>query len=361
MNPEPDFWKGRRVLITGHTGFKGAWLTLWLARLGADVTGLSLPPEVSPNLFTLAVRPHHATSIFRDIRDLAATLSAVAEVRPEIVFHLAAQSLVPRSYRDPVATYATNIMGTVHVLEAIRRTDSVRAIVVVTSDKCYENVESHQPYSEDAPLGGTDPYSSSKSCAELVTRAYRTSFFSNAGEPRCNVATARAGNVIGGGDWSDDRLIPDLVRAVSADTSAAIRNPAAVRPWQLVLEPLAGYLMLAERLASGRGHEFAEAWNFGPSEEDCRPVSYLIERFLAGWGNASRWYPAPTGDAPETHILKIDASKAAARLGWQPRVRLDAAIDWTLDWYRQEIGGADAEAISMDQIDRYEETRVFPG
>ena len=301
MSPSSAFWHDRRVLVTGHTGFKGAWLSLWLSRLGARVTGLALAPETSPSLFTLAGLAERVDSRLGDIRSRAIVDAVVAESRPEVVFHLAAQALVRRSYADPVATYETNVMGTAHVLEAARRADGLRAVVVVTSDKCYENREWWWPYREDDALGGYDPYSSSKGCAELVTAAWRRSYFGGPASP-AGVASARAGNVIGGGDWAEDRLVPDCMRAFGTSTPVVIRRPAAVRPWQHVLEPLAGYLLLAERLAEGPG--FAEAWNFGPSVDDARPVSWVVDRLVRFWGGDARWahdgseQPHEAGPAP---------------------------------------------------------------
>lgn len=354
MNLDSRFWKDRRVLITGHTGFKGAWLTLWLSRLGASVTGLALPPMTDPNLFSLALRPHHVTSVFGDIRDLPAVLDCFATAQPEIVFHMAAQALVRPSYQDPIGTYATNVMGTAHVLEAIRATTSVDAVVVVTSDKCYQNREWYWSYREDEPMGGHDPYSSSKGCAELVAAAYRSSFFAENAQRRCRIATARAGNVIGGGDWSADRLVPDLIRSFIGRASAEIRSPAAVRPWQHVLEPLCAYIALAEHIASDKGDEYAEAWNFGPAEEDCRPVAYLADRLTSSWGGGAGWHRSDKVHPPEATFLKVDASKARARLGWKPRMRLETALDWTAQWYRRQADGANAEVITMEQIAAYE-------
>ncbi|MDE3749492.1 CDP-glucose 4,6-dehydratase [Methylobacterium radiotolerans] len=351
-NPDPEFWSGRRVLVTGHTGFKGAWLSVWLARLGAQVTGFALAPETEPSLYTLALADQ-VDSRMGDVRDLAALSACVADTQPEVVLHLAAQALVRPSYSDPVGTYASNVMGTVHLLEAVRACPSVRAVVIVTSDKAYENREWVWAYREDEPMGGRDPYSNSKGCAELVTSAYRASFFGSAGHP-ARIASARAGNVIGGGDWSMDRLIPDMVRAFGRGEPVQIRSPGAVRPWQHVLEPLSGYLRLAEVLCEQDGTRYAEGWNFGPADEDCRPVSEVVARLAQGWGEGVRWQLASGIHPHEATFLKVDASKARAHLGWDRRLRLAEALDWTGMWYRAQAQGADASELTRDQIARYE-------
>lgn len=351
MSPDPAFWSGRTVLLTGHSGFKGSWLTLWLERLGARVVGLSLEPAATPNLFDLAVRGL-ARDVFADVRDARAVADCVDEARPSVVLHLAAQALVRPSYADPVGTYAANVMGTVHLLDAVRLARGVEAVVVVTSDKAYENREWAWAYREVEAMGGHDPYSSSKGCAELVAAAYRASFFEGPGGPR--VATARAGNVIGGGDWSVDRLVPDLVRAFAEGRSVEIRSPHAVRPWQHVLEPLAGYLALAERLAADGGEGFAEAWNFGPADEDCRPVSAVVDRLGRAWGEGAAWHLSPGPHAHEASFLKVDSSKARARLGWERRLGLDQALAWTAAWYKHHGEGGDAAALARAQIARYE-------
>jgi CDP-glucose 4,6-dehydratase len=348
-NPNPEFWSGRRVVVIGNTGFKGSWLSLWLHRLGARVGGLSLPPPTEPSLFALTGLPDLVPTRYGDIRDLGTIRSAFRELQPDTVFHLAAQPLVRRSYREPVETYATNVMGTVHVLEAIRSVPSVRGVIVVTSDKCYEDRDWPWAYRETEAMGGHDPYSSSKGCAELVTAAYRRSFLSSIG-----VATARAGNVIGGGDWAEDRLLPDCIRALGAGNAIAIRNPAAVRPWQHVLEPLCGYLKLAERLdADAAG--FGDAWNFGPAEQEARPVAWIASRIIERWGDGATWFHA-TDDAPhEAATLKVDAARARERLGWAPRLRLDDALAWTVGWHRRLAAGEPALALTDQQIARYSE------
>jgi CDP-glucose 4,6-dehydratase len=352
VNPSPDFWRGRSVLITGDTGFKGSWLSLWLNSLGAKVIGFALSPNTEPSLYRLAFKDHKERH-YSDIRNLDSVCECVKSTRPEIVFHMAAQSLVRPSYQDPVETYATNVMGTVHILEAIRMTESVEAAVVVTSDKCYDNREWHWAYRETEPLGGRDPYSNSKACAELVASAYRTSFFETRPRRRCNVATARAGNVIGGGDWSRDRLIPDIVRSFGKGESVEIRSPHAIRPWQHVLEPLSGYIRLAECLASKEGAAFAEAWNFGPVETDCRPVSDVVDRLAAMWANGARWHLSDKPHPHEAGFLKVDASKARTRLGWNSRLDLDMALAWTIDWYQAQLKGEEAASITVAQIARY--------
>lgn len=347
---EAQFWRGKRVLVTGHTGFKGAWLAAWLARSGASVTGVALAPETSPNLFDLLGLARSVDSRLRDIRDLEAIQGIFRAVKPEVVFHMAAQALVRRSYADPIGTYATNLMGTVHVLEAARATDAVRAVVNVTSDKCYENLETQHAYRETDAMGGHDPYSSSKGAAELITSAYRRSFFAREGKL---LASARAGNVIGGGDWSEDRLIPDCVRAFSAGKPVVIRNPLAVRPWQHVLEPLSGYLALAERLASGDA-AYAEGWNFGPGESDSAPVERVVNDVVRLWGGGARWEQDRTAQPHEAHLLRLDAGKAREKLGWKPRLALGEALAWTVDWYRKVAGGADAPELVVAQIGAYE-------
>jgi CDP-glucose 4,6-dehydratase len=352
-NPDRAFWKGRRVFVTGHTGFQGSWLVLWLSDLGADVVGFSLPADNPPNLFPHARNPPHVQSVWGDVRDPAAIAQALSAAAPSVVVHLAAQALLPRSYRDPVETFATNVLGTVHLLEAIRTTGTVQAAVLVTSDKCYRNPGTSEPFAEDAVLGGSDPYGSSKACAEIAIGAYRASFMGAREPSACRIASVRPGNVIGGGDWSENRLMPDLVRAAQDDLPVSIRNPDGVRPWQHVLEPLYGYLLLAERLCGPDGTGFAEAWNLGPADDDCRPVSFIVERFASAWGRAMSTGPARQGAMLEADALRIDSTKAIARLGWRPRLKLEAAIDWTAEWHRRYLNGEPPELIALDQIHRY--------
>ncbi len=354
MVMEPRFWRGKRVFITGHTGFKGGWLSLWLQRLGAEVSGFALPPATDPNLFELAGVSEGMSSVIGDVTDIAALRSAIERSRPEVVFHLAAQSVVRLSYERPVETYATNVIGTVNLLECLRSCESVRAAIVVTSDKCYENREWVWGYRENEPMGGHDPYSSSKACAELVTAAYRAAFFApgGAGASAVAVASARAGNVIGGGDWTKDRLIPDIMRSIASGRPVPIRNPGAVRPWQHVLEPLGGYLTLAERMLAD-GSAFAEAWNFGPADQDSRPVSWIVNRLAQEWGPEVRWEIERAVQPHEAHYLKLDSAKAAARLGWTPRWNLDTALRRITFWYKAYLAGEDLRRVTENQIQEY--------
>jgi CDP-glucose 4,6-dehydratase len=348
--PSPTFWSGKRVLVLGHTGFKGAWLSLWLRRLGAKVSGLSLPPEHS-SLFSTAGMEKLVDNRIADIRELNSVIAIMQEAQPEIVFHLAAQSLVRQSYREPVETYATNVMGTVHVLAAANTVQSVRSVIVVTSDKCYENREWLWAYRENEPMGGHDPYSSSKGCAELVTAAWRKSFCGSE-KRRLGIASARAGNVIGGGDWAADRLIPDCIRALSSGQVIAIRNSNSTRPWQHVLDPLCGYLILAERLTDNP-NLYGEAWNFGPAEADAQTVGSIADRVVGLWGDKARWERI-SGDAlHEASFLAVDAAKARVRLGWSQTLRLDEGIAWCISWYKKFLAGEPALLLTEQQIDRY--------
>ena len=349
-----EFWDGKRVLITGHTGFKGGWLSLWLQSLGARVVGYALAPPTHPNLFEVARVGAGMTGIIGDVRDLAHLHSVFERHQPEIVFHMAAQPLVRYSYSNPVETYATNVMGTVNLLEAVRQTASVKAVINVTSDKCYENREWVWGYRENEPMGGFDPYSSSKGCAELVTSAFRNSFFNAADSQRHGVAlaSARAGNVIGGGDWAEDRLVPDVMRALPAGKAIVIRNPHAVRPWQHVLEPLSGYLLLAQKLWES-GQEFADAWNFGPTDRDAQPVSRLVEQITALWGGDARWV-LDNGEHPhEAHYLKLDCSKAREQLLWEPRWDLEHTLMAVVAWYQAHHSGSDMQTFTLGQIEDY--------
>lgn len=333
LDVNTEFWKGKRVLLTGHTGFKGSWLSVWLQKMGAEVAGFALPPGPCESLFELAsVGRLVETSVFADIRDLEPLSDLMVRFRPEIVFHLAAQSLVRLSYSQPLETYRVNVMGTVNLLEAVRRTDGCRVVVVVTSDKCYENSEWAWGYRECDPLGGHDPYSSSKGCAELITAAYRRSFFGR-GLHTAAIATARAGNVIGGGDFSKDRLVPDLMTSLATGDPLKVRNPDAVRPWQHVLEPLSGYLLLAERLWTDP-QTYSQSWNFGPSQDDARSVRWLVERICALWGKEPRWEVDARPAPHEAHVLTLDSAKARAMLGWHPRWALDTALRAVVDWYQ---------------------------
>jgi CDP-glucose 4,6-dehydratase len=356
MSVQEDFWRGKRVFLTGHTGFKGSWLSLWLQNLGAELQGFALAAPTEPNLFTEASVGHGMAHIDGDIRDLTYVQRAVAAFRPEIVIHMAAQPLVRRSYAEPVDTYATNVMGTVNVLESVRHTSSVRVVVNITTDKCYENDERAGGYREEERIGGDDPYSSSKGCSELVTSAYRRSFFQNGGPA---MASARAGNVIGGGDWGKDRLVPDILRAFDRNEPVVIRNPQSTRPWQHVLEPLSGYLTLAQKLWD-RGGEFAEGWNFGPHDEDAQSVQWIVERLVADWGRSSRWQLDHGTHPYEARYLKLDISKALVRLGWQPRWRLDEALRHVVTWHQAWVAGEDVRALCLQQIGQYTSTRLPP-
>lgn len=353
MAGQGTFWQGRRVLVTGHTGFKGAWLSLWLKQLGAEVTGYALLPPSNPSLFEALGLAQAIRHVHGDIRDQAALAEAMRVSGADTVFHLAAQSLVRPSYRDPVETYDVNVMGSLKVLECVRRAGGVKAVVMVTTDKCYRNNEWAWGYREIDPLGGHDPYSSSKGAMELMVDSYRSSYFpaSTYTAHGTAVATVRAGNVIGGGDWSEDRLVPDLVRAFSSGGIARIRNRHAIRPWQHVLQPLRGYLTLAERLAAS-GPAYAEAWNFGPSESDCRPVGALAKTVMGLWGEANL-VDETEPDAPhEAHFLKLDSAKAQSRLGWRPSCGLEEALRMTVEWYRVFYQGGDVRSLSLSQIDR---------
>jgi CDP-glucose 4,6-dehydratase len=346
-----SFWRDRKVLITGHTGFKGGWLALWLGSLGAKVHGFSLAPPTEPNFFTTAeVREGLAGHTLGDIRDLGQLTHALQAAAPEIVLHLAAQPLVRASYADPVQTYATNVLGTVHVLEAVRQCPSVRAVVNVTTDKCYENREWVWPYRESDPVGGHDPYSSSKACAELVTGAYRRSFLAHSGVA---IATARAGNVIGGGDWAVDRLLPDFFRAAQSRQPLQVRHPQAIRPWQHVLEPLCGYLLLAEALLE-TGQAAAEAWNFGPNETDARSVDWLLSQLVTLMPGTS-WLQQGVGQVHEAGTLKLDSAKARSRLAWSPRWSLTQALERTVEWHLACVAGAPMRGTSLRQIAAHQE------
>jgi CDP-glucose 4,6-dehydratase len=348
---DPDFWKGRRVLLTGHTGFKGAWLSLWLQSLGAKVTGFSNDVPTQPSLYELAKVGEGMESIEGDVRDPEALAAAMSVAEPEVVIHMAAQSLVRRSFAEPRETYETNVMGTVNVLDGVRvHGKGVRAIVNVTSDKCYENREWEWGYREHEPMGGFDPYSSSKGCAELVTAAFRRSFFAGADGPR--LASARAGNVIGGGDWGAERLVPDIMRAALAGEQVRVRNPNSIRPWQHVLNPLSGYLVLAQAL--WEGPESAEGWNFGPADEDARPVGWIVQRIAALWPEDLRSIEDDGPHPHEARYLKLDSSKARARLGWRPGLDLEQTLASIVDWYRELRSGADMRAVTLGQIEAFQ-------
>jgi CDP-glucose 4,6-dehydratase len=350
-----SFWKGRRVFLTGHTGFKGSWLSLWLNALGADVTGYALEPPTQPSLFDQAGVSHAVKSLCADIRDFSRLKSAIAESRAEVVIHLAAQSVVRRGYEDPIETYSSNVMGTVHLLEALRQLEQPCVVVNVTSDKCYQNKDWVWGYRESDPLGGHDPYSNSKACAELVALAYCDSYFhgDSSGRFKTALASARAGNVIGGGDWTRDQLIPDLMRSFLDNKPCLIRNPSAIRPWQFVLEPLHGYLMLAERLAEDPSR-YASAWNFGPVEADARPVCWIADTLSQLWGGSASWRNDAAVHPKEDLCLRLDVSKAKTDLAWQPVIPLVKSLDWIIEWYRAFQAGSDLGLLTRTQIEHYE-------
>ncbi len=353
---DSSFWKGKLVFLTGHTGFKGGWLSLWLSFMGAKVTGYALAPNTNPNFFEVAkVADDLEQSHIADIRDLEKLQKAIADAKPEIVIHMAAQPLVRYSYINPVETYATNVMGTVHVLESIRHVDSVRAAVIVTTDKCYENKEWVWGYRENEPMGGYDPYSNSKGCAELVTSAYRQSYFSpeKYSKHQVAIASARAGNVIGGGDWSEDRLIPDAIKAFEANETLLIRNPLATRPWQHVLEPLSGYLKLAQALYE-KGPTFTSGWNFGPRDQDNRSVEEVINILISDWGYSARWQEEYQEQPHEAALLKLDISKAQSKLGWNPKWNLEVAIHKTVQWQKLLYEKENMQKVSLAQIEEYQ-------
>jgi CDP-glucose 4,6-dehydratase len=350
-----SFWRARRVFITGHTGFKGGWLSLWLQSLGADVTGYALDPPSTPSLFEAARVGDGITSVIGNLDDRPALRRALAQARPEIVFHLAAQPLVHAGYDDPVETYRTNVLGTVHLLDALRRMQGVHAVVNVTTDKCYENRDWPWGYRETDALGGFDPYSSSKACSELATDSFRSAFFPphRYSDHGVALATARAGNVLGGGDWGRDRLVPDVIRAINDGQAVRIRRPDAIRPWQHVLEPISGYMTLAERLCLD-GPSFTGGWNFGPVDADAQPVRWIVENLVQLWGPPAHWELDTRSHPHEARFLRLDCSKAAAELGWRPRLRLAQGLEWLVEWHRAHAAGADVRALCLDQIARFE-------
>jgi CDP-glucose 4,6-dehydratase len=351
---DPSFWQGRKVFLTGQTGFKGSWLSVWLHQLGAKVSGYALNPPTNPNMFESCRISQLVHSTIGDVRDAAMLANAVAAAEPEIIFHLAAQPLVRKSYQEPVETFSVNVMGTVNLLESARTIGSVRAVINVTTDKCYENKEWLWGYREIDPLGGRDPYSSSKACSELVTASYRASFFHGDGNCRKgSIATARAGNVIGGGDWSADRLIPDCIRAFARGDRILVRNPGAQRPWQHVLEPLSGYLTLAEAMFRD-GQAYAESWNFGPDDRDMRPVEWIVESLCSKWGEGAGYSIAQEQGPHEAGILKLDSTKARSHLGWRSRWGIETALSKVIDWHKAFIRQDDLASICREQISEYE-------
>jgi len=346
---DPSFWRGKRVLVTGHTGFKGSWLSLWLQSMGSSLRGIALVPPTEPALFDIAHVADGMEHSITDIRNYYAVKSEMDEFKPEIVIHMAAQPLVRLSYAQPIETYMTNVMGTLHVLEAARHCGTVKVIVNVTTDKCYENQEWAWSYRENDPMGGHDPYSSSKGCVELVSSSYRRSFLKDAG---IAIATARAGNVIGGGDWASDRLVPDILRSLEVNEPVLIRNPHAVRPWQHVLEPLSGYLLLAERLYT-RGQADAEGWNFGPLDEEARSVHWIVQHLCDKWSNSASWILSPGNHPHEANFLKLDISKARQRLNWAPRWSIETSIQHVIDWQKAWLDGQDMRTHCLRQISTY--------
>ncbi len=345
-----SFWKDKKVFLTGHTGFKGSWLSLWLQNMGAIVKGYSLDVKTKPALFLQANVSEKMESVIGDIRNLKQITESMVSFNPDILIHMAAQPLVRLSYQEPVDTYTTNVIGTVNVFEAARKCSDLKAIVSVTSDKCYENKEWEWGYRENEPMGGHDPYSSSKGCAELVTSAYRRSFFNS--EDTASLASARAGNVIGGGDWADDRLIPDILRAFEKSESVLIRNPLSTRPWQHVLEPLSGYLVLAQNLFLN-GDNFAEGWNFGPKDEDCKPVSWVLDKMVKYWGNNASWDLDKNNNPHEAGFLKLDCSKAFNRLKWEPKWNLQLTLKSIVDWHQLFLDGGDIKKQCLKEINKY--------
>jgi CDP-glucose 4,6-dehydratase len=347
----PTFWKGKKVFITGHTGFKGSWLSLWLQDMGAIVKGYALDPNTNPNLFTQAKVAQNMDSEIGDITDLNHISDSMKIFNPEVLIHMAAQPLVRLSYQEPVLTYSTNVMGTVNVLEAARKCTNLKAIVSVTTDKCYENKEWPWGYRENEPMGGHDPYSSSKGCVELVTAAYRKSFFND--KNSAFLASARAGNVIGGGDWSADRLIPDILKAFEKNEPVIVRNPMSTRPWQHVLEPLSGYLVLAQHLFE-EGSNVAEGWNFGPKDEDCKPVSWILDRMVTKWGHGASWELDKNNNPHEAGYLKLDCSKAAMRLNWYPKWNLEHTLESIINWHQHYIAQKNIQEQCLLEIAKYQ-------
>jgi len=347
--PNQSFWRNKRVFLTGHTGFKGSWLSLWLTSMGAEVKGYALEPATSPSLFEVAHVGERIHSEIGDIRNLNQLRQSMVDFNPDVLIHMAAQPLVRHSYKEPVETYDVNVLGTVKVLEVARSCANLKSIVSVTTDKCYENKEWLWGYREDEAMGGYDPYSSSKGCAELVTSAYRRSFMQEQG---VGLASARAGNVIGGGDWSEDRLIPDILHAFEKRESVVIRNPKATRPWQHVLEPLSGYLMLAEKLYE-QPDAYAEGWNFGPHDDDAKPVDWILDRMVRMWGDGASWNLDKGSHPHEAGFLKLDISKAKARLHWQPTWQLDDTLKRIVDWHQAWLNGEDMQAVCFHEVQDY--------
>ena len=351
---DSTFWKNKKVLLTGHTGFKGSWLSLWLQKLGVDLVGFSKSIPTRPSLFELADVGKNMTSIMEDVTDIECITNAIKQHKPEIVIHMAAQSLVHKSYDQPLETFSTNIMGTINLLEAIRTSSKKCVIINVTSDKCYENQELARGYKETDMMGGLDPYSSSKGCSELITSSFRNSFFSNSDTKEFDIslASVRAGNVIGGGDWAENRIVPDIIRGIIDKKIIKIRNPNAIRPWQHVLEPLRGYLELVEKIWNNKS-EYAESWNFGPDHEDLKSVSWITDKIIDVWGSDVKVDYNNTDYKPETNLLKLDCSKAKSKIKWMPKIKLEQAIQLTVDWYKQYEQKNELKEFTQNQIEEY--------
>jgi len=346
------FWKNKKILITGHTGFKGSWLTIWLKKLGADITGFSKSTPTNPSLFEIANVQNDIKSIMGDIQNYELLKETISKSEPEIIFHMAAQSLVIKSYSDPIETYSTNVMGTVNLLYAVKETKKPKVVINVTSDKCYENNESLEGYTEDNPMGGYDPYSSSKGCAELVTKSFRNSFFSSNTENKIAIASVRAGNVLGGGDWAENRLIPDIIRSIKNEDSVKIRNPNALRPWQHVLDPLNGYIQLAEKLWIDQ--KYSEGWNFGPDKNEIKPVSWIIKKFDELWKNKIDWV-IENGEMHETNNLILNCQKAKSKLRWNSKINIETTLKWTIEWYEKYFDNKNMRKITEEQITKFQE------
>jgi CDP-glucose 4,6-dehydratase len=343
-----SFWKNKKILITGHTGFKGSWLTIWLKKLGADITGFSKSVPTNPSLFETANIGKNIKSVVGDIQNYEFLKETISECEPEIIFHMAAQSLVIKSYSNPIETFSTNIMGTVNLLYAVKETKKAKVVINITSDKCYENNESLEGYREDDPMGGYDPYSSSKGCAELITKSFRKSFFSSDHENNIGLASVRAGNVIGGGDWAENRLIPDIISAIKNKENVKIRNPNAIRPWQHVLDPLNGYISLAEKVWDDQT-KYSEGWNFGPEKNETKPVSWVIEKFNELWKNKINWVVGDN-ELHEANNLILNCQKAKSRLGWNSKINTETALEWTIEWYTKYFEGKNMMKVTEEQI-----------
>jgi len=348
-----SFWKNKKILITGHTGFKGSWLTIWLKKLGADITGFSKSIPTNPSLFEISNIENDIESIIGNIQNYEFLKESLNKCKPEIVFHMAAQSLVMKSYSDPIETYSTNVMGTVNLLYAIKETKKTKAVVNVTSDKCYENNESMKGYTEDDPMGGYDPYSNSKGCAELITKSFRNSFFNSDSENNVALASVRAGNVLGGGDWAENRLIPDIIRSIKNKKSVKIRNPNALRPWQHVLDPLNGYIKLAEKLWNDQT-EYSEGWNYGPDKKEIKPVSWIIEEFNKLWKDKINWI-IENSELHEASNLILNCQKAKSRLGWNSKINTETTLKWTIEWYEKYFEGKDMRKTTEEQIKKFQD------